>query len=1535
MKMEDYQHGNLSLRKFLQVGIECVKAMDAYSTETLAWNFIHKIIALNGTARNTSVINDIDNTASEDFLDDDLACNIIHPLDVLCVILHCSDHFLQQEIFTKMCLCQFAVPLLLPDTNGSSFTFMLWVMRDIVKRWRPESLSESKGFREENLVQIKMQTFSFVRLGQSKLSKSKILNQVLSPAHLNHNWFVHDNMEGGNSTRTVSDGVVEIAWYFPAGNKSSDIFPEPIAVTNLHGNLESNIKQFDFLTQISSAVFIFIETINADQCELLMKYKNESTHFVYCLMRTTKEKLDDNTKKILKTLTSLQNKPTVLVFKKGNTEFSFAKTIQSTLIKLMQDNLNFHSIEDMAGIAPTLGICIDENVKECQDAKVNAKVITDEIVDVVKYKGETMKLQGDSLKELARLEKEMCQMKRQGNVSSENYKSKLINKHATIRKQQYDCELPSGIENFINAIKDKNSVEKQYFLKWIRFYLDLTARKNLSALQAEYKQEYNSASKEILSVLDKKISDSSLGVEHFLRELSQFYEAENFNNKDINKRKFRELPGIAADLLLDGFPLELIDGDASNIPLLWIKDVLTQLDKKTGNKCRIRAITVLGVQSTGKSTLLNAMFGLQFPVANGRCTRGAFMSLLKVEENFQRELGCEFILVIDTEGLKAPELASLDDSYEHDNELATLVVGLSDITLFNMAMENTTEMKETLQIVVHAFLRMKQVGKKPNCQFVHQNVSDVSAHEKNRRDRKRLLEQLNEMTGIAANMEKKYTVTKFSDIMEYDLEKHNWYIPGLWHGVPPMAPVNTGYSNSINDLKKHLIEIMQKGNAVFISDYITWISSLWNAVKHENFIFSFRNSLVAKAYNQLAKKYSELEWKFDKKMLEWLTCTETMIKNQSMNTLEDKVKQCINEAYFILSREEEKMKSALEDFFKKETELVPLIERYREDFFNSVKHHKRKHEMMARSKAEEAMVIQKEKHKIQHLQDSYIEIIETKVSSLLEEYRKKKQQLTEMELNETFDTMWESTISEMHITPLKRYEIEKKMLDILTEDMKNRGASVNQKLQKTKSLPKYERVEKNSWSALAVNAVRWIRGFRTHNVPAKEDIFLNSVLDECSKYVKKQIRQDADYNDTYCRELLKIISNMCEQNDGKGLQLHAEKELDIKLCALGNAAEHFQSMHDKFIRKNDPHHHLAALKPSYLATFISTFQEKDESFNRANRFCERCIKPALADQVNRILGIKIVDDILSKHDSRAFKDRTFFQYTLLSDLIQEKNVQDYIKYTQNYEQCAKTMIQKYIAKTYGNFHSLQFQIVSDAIQRIKEVLTDPEILTCESVRDFLGKFRSKLDEELAFNQGEIKAIVFQTKVPIKEFANNICSSLNKMDEELRSEIEHEDSESVLCKLTIKPEDELFKKVIGCGRQCPFCKVPCEAGATNHEKHFATIHRPQGLGRYRDSETTILVHEICSTDVVSNKSFKNSDTEGKWHPYRDYCTYYPDWAIQPDPSIDASDYWKFVLKEFNEEFAKEYEAKPAEIPDTWHEITEEQAIESLKKTFNMQ
>jgi hypothetical protein len=80
------------------------------------------------------------------------------------------------------------------------------------------------------------------------------------------------------------------------------------------------------------------------------------------------------------------------------------------------------------------------------------------------------------------------------------------------------------------------------------------------------------------------------------------------------------------------------------------------------------------------------MFGLQFPVGHGRITKGAFMQLIPVNDE---QLSYEYILVIDTEGLRAPELGELN--YIHDTEFASFIIGLADINIVNIMGEHSLE----------------------------------------------------------------------------------------------------------------------------------------------------------------------------------------------------------------------------------------------------------------------------------------------------------------------------------------------------------------------------------------------------------------------------------------------------------------------------------------------------------------------------------------------------------------------------------------------------------------------------------------------------------------------------------------------------------------------------------------------------------------------------------------------------------------------------------------------------------------------------
>ncbi|XP_073491754.1 interferon-induced very large GTPase 1-like [Aquarana catesbeiana] len=1507
-------------------------------------------MAVNNTARNTVIENYLSAMPNKDenlfdFLNMNVNCfpPSVHPLDVTCSLLHCSDSFLQQEILTKMAMCQFAVPLLLPSSDGSHCTLMLWAMTDIVKKWRPQSLADSKGFKEESLVNISMPLFSFVRLGKNKLSKSRILNQVLNPVQQHNNFFIYYDMEGGNIERKISDGLVEMSWYFPCGN--SDVFPEPIAVTNLRGELETNQDQFMFLSRVSSAVFIFIEDISEEQFRLLSTCKNTHSHFF--LIFTPGNQMKPETRQHLQNLMSELSidKTNVIVNTDSGNNVQFVKKIQQCICSSISNKQV--TLENARKEIGELSILVDENSPECQKVAEFARNIVSTIGDVEKFKTKTL-IQGDLCKKMSKIEKEMCRMKKQGGKDAEEYRSDLELSCFLLRTVQNEQDIPESIMLFINAITHLTPKERQFFLKWTKLLLDSVARNNYFQLQEKY-MECTRLNSQKLKQIDQTINNSCLGIEHFIREIGQIYEAECYanrcNREGEQNKQFLRLPGIVVDLLLKGFPVELIDGDASNIPLQWITDVLTELDNRTGRHCRMGVISVLGVQSTGKSTLLNTMFGLQFPVASGRCTRGAFMTLLNVKENFQEELGCQFVMVIDTEGLKAPELASLEDSYEHDNELATLVAGLSDIIIFTMAMEISAEMNDILQIVVHAFLRIKKLKKKPNCQFVYQGVSDVSAHEKNMRDRKKIVDLLDKMTEVAAKMEKQTGIMSFRDVMDYDFDKHNWYFPALFQGLPPMASVNIGYSEHVFKLKRFLFEFMKTDRYHFkplkIHEFKTWMEDLWTAVKYETFIFSFKNTLVADAYNKLCIQFSQWEWQLRQKVHNWFSGTYTFIKNKSTDTLNTetcaKFKQELQD---ILQEEEKNMLKLLKSYYENKTENAHLIEEFRTQFGLSITSLIKSLENSTLNKCEEAVSIQKAKTEIQKMQNRYQKLIEDKITEFLQINSERKKEVSDDELQKEFDTMWENTVSGLHFDKIKSSNVSVKMLSELKLDMRNTGSAVKEEINQIKSLLnhtptlKFE-IDKKYFDSSWIRK-KWDLVLASGQDPYKKlEDFANLLIDSCKQYVTEKMNSPGDYIDVYCKDLLHMINEKLEDSNSKKLKFSTIFELDIKLYILANAARNFEKMHEKFIEENDPKMCLNRLKLQYFLMFQNTFQEKDECQSRAKLFYEKYLEPAIVVYIFERLGGKIIDDILCSSNKEVFTSRTCFQFTILQSLLEEMSFKKYLRYIQSYEEFLADWILQYISDKYRNSSTIrkfEEEILNFIEKEITDVFNDEQCLQSEDIGKYLENVCEMLNRQLFINKEELTLITFHSKANVGEFSSYIKSLLMEGQRSILSELQSWKIECILESVTLKPQEELLRKVIGCRKQCPFCKAPCEDGGINHQKHFASIHRPEGLGRLKIKKKNTLSTGICTTSVASDDKFKNSDTEWKCHKYKKYKEIYPDWEIKPDNSTEASDYWKFIFVQFNEEFAKEYECEPAVLPEYWKQITKKQALYSLKKVY---
>ena len=125
----------------------------------------------------------------------------------------------------------------------------------------------------------------------------------------------------------------------------------------------------------------------------------------------------------------------------------------------------------------------------------------------------------------------------------------------------------------------------------------------------------------------------------------------------------------------------MIDGDNLKFNSATLTRVF--LDKRFNEK-RVFVISVLGPQSSGKSTLLNFLFGSKFSTGTGRCTKGIYANCINIDHPEY-----EIVLVLDTEGLQSAE----KDDEEFDRKITLFCLAVSHLVIINVKgdMHNSME----------------------------------------------------------------------------------------------------------------------------------------------------------------------------------------------------------------------------------------------------------------------------------------------------------------------------------------------------------------------------------------------------------------------------------------------------------------------------------------------------------------------------------------------------------------------------------------------------------------------------------------------------------------------------------------------------------------------------------------------------------------------------------------------------------------------------------------------------------------------------
>lgn len=1454
----------------------------------------------------------------------------IHPMDIQMAILHCADDFARQYILSKLSICQFALPLLIPNPCNSQIEFTLWSLSQIRRSWQ-EAREEKINYKNKQMCRVSTPIVSFVRVGNGfSASKSQIMNCLLSKRK--HDVFFHRHCRGSIKDCLLMGGVVEICWFCPGG-EDEDRFNNCLTFTNLHGDAKEHKKQLSFLQEVSSLIVVLMSTSDDNkENRKIVHDLSQSPRPLICLLDNKENNMTNNSKQ--KVIIGLRNR----------NEAELTEELVTTIRRLLELSDTTLSLEDCTPIARKQGFLIDEDQRECKEAKEKAEVLIALLRDlnISQVKENLMPLQGHLWHRWCKKDKELYHLREKGNRSIEQHKSEIETEKQRIRSQQLIRAFP--LNDLMQSVLDilQNHSETQtthYFLQWLSVFLDnLTAehleklnekKNNLwSLIQTEKQKAPKSTDlqrwqKEI-DAISTEISDCTLGIEQLLREVGQIYEALEEASPTKNTL-YLSLPQIAADLMISGVPIELMDGDASYVPLKWVGAVFDKVSEKLGNK-RLFILSILGLQSSGKSTLLNALFGLQFTVSAGRCTRGAYMQLLKVEDTFTEEVGFDFVLVVDTEGLRAPELSN--KSKNRDNELATFVIGLGNLTLINIFGENPSEMQDILQIVVQAFMRMKQVKISPSCVFVHQNVGEVTAKDQTMEGRRRLEQRLDEMATTAAEQEQCSDVSRFGDIIKFDVNTHVYYFAHLWDGNPPMAPPNPRYSHNVQELKSRILRAAKqesRGSIMKISDVKLRVQDLWRALVNENFIFSFRNTREVMAMTKLETIYNDWTWELRSHVLDLQNQLINQIKNGKIQELTISTLEApVTEKYKAIKQE-------LEKYFNEDPESEIMIQ-WKASFENKLIHLKEALIFESKNKAEGHISYKKNQEILDNKKSGY-------EKELLERSRElaltvKDKELSEEELHVKFNQLWEKWVYAVSSTlpPVTEPNIDVDSENILLDYFKKETDVVN--IVNKKSIKEFEINYKKH-----VKVSKWLyvlpKNLEVHD---KESIkrTTDCIVSRYTETIKNLQRQQCDYNPSYFHEILRIIEEGVKSAPTEERYTFTSKyKIDLSLCLFQRASENFKEMHRAFKRANNPVNYLESKKDDFFMSFKISCQGATSVTEFVN-FLWHKLTPAVSDTIWQQMAPKIAGDMRATCPEFNGNRANLEKHVLLS-LAENENFDDYWEYIHNPESFFRKYIQRHIERYCSEQRSNKIKtFLKISVDDIKNVILSAIHESTAIAKDksstvsgWLDLFCDHLGSNLNFPRKDLISIEHQEIKDIEFLKEAMSEALDPAMITVERECLSKSEEDMVSDI----QKMLSEHLCGCWKQCPFCGAICTNTISNHDgDHSVPFHRPQAVRGWKWINTDHFMIDFCTSLVASNCYFiLRSGLRTPHKTYRQAGGEFATWSIAPDTSTQP--YWKWFVCHFRSNLEEKYQKKfigRGEIPHAWTNITKEDVLDDLKK-----
>ncbi|CAG8626245.1 11083_t:CDS:2 [Gigaspora margarita] len=1045
----------------------------------------------------------------------------------------------------------------------------------------------------------------------------------------------------------------------------------------------------------------------------------------------------------------------------------------------------------------------------------------------------------------------------------------IKNKETAFKSAEYrfDC-----CKNDIGVTKDKNKEFKFQNLYWLENCF-------MNVMTNAFKKNLNK-----ILVIDSCSSESSQAG----RQSSYVNEINELFNKYPNKRQIYELtlgnsndisqfPKSCAELFIEGQVIELLDGDSGKMPGAWLSSIFKEVTNKYPD-LKVFVISILGLQSSGKSTLLNALFSCRFAVSVGRCTRGLFMRLLFLENELRKELNVDAILLIDTEGLGALEKINEKDSLQKDRLMATFVMGISNLTLINVLGEYMNDLIEILQIAIVAIARLEKAEIAPDILMVQHLTERNEA--KTSTGCMEFCKALQKALNCTDKNDAELGITnaKCLKILNERIERGELLnqFRSFRNGASAYAPPSEQYHEDVTKLYKDILEACKNSRSkVSFKQWHSLINCFWESVKNEHFAVQFKNlremyehiergELIEKvkeainaAFQSHTEKCSELirrktlHWAYDKSLSSdslHKECTENIEEELSKTELDN-----CNECKKVLET-----KGELENYLNDKEECKSVTLRTIKD------HSRRRQETMKVQLTQElnAGLIR---------EDCTREFRDVITRRLKEELKKRQpsSQFDKNERNKIADDIWNELRrlagDKTNVSPVRtRIKIEVKEVYSNVEtvyhkfeasskpNIQNKSSEIENLMEKLQGLPEEILKEKN--------AIKFEHG-------------MISIL---KKKVGTIITEFSEKG---------LIKHIWIKQNRWGIHLHALENFYEKMQDAQHKWDDNYDLLKILDRKEDEYRVLINYRLQHGFTYASEGSIIAEYLLKAIR--KKALNSGNEKRMREILKINWMN---STEHARL----KYFKH--LAEEVQEHEFNDALIHFENPEVKITEWFKYEVNNIYSEISHEEYTRIFE--QEFKE--TTSKISNYKTIEEFQNFVKSYEGCEY-----KMPAEINETNDPDVDAVDALRDS---MLETLRDQRE---------KYEVRPsfkepsEYELVMEKLGCTKSCTFCGAICW-GSRRHEentddtKRHHSCHQPSGLRGTNHKDGNVLDSTPCHLRADDTLVCWGAEGNRSWIKWGDAKQkHFTGWLFLPHNKINFNNLMCWFFQELNSNIAEKY------------------------------